>query len=73
MGKPDPREIIERHRKRLMQIDGVVGVAFGAPDGKPEGRCILVYATVDDWPPELPRQLEGYPVELQKATGFYAQ
>lgn len=73
MGRLDPREAIERHRQRLMQIDGVVGVAFGAPTGSPERRCILVYATVDDWPPELPRQLEGYPVELQKSTGFHAQ
>ena len=73
MGKPTPKEVIDRCRERLMQIDGVVGVGFGAPADKPDQRCILVWAIVDDWPAELPHEVEGYAVELQKSPGFRAQ
>lgn len=72
MKKPNLQEVIERHRKRLLKIDGVVGIGAGAPASDPNRRCIIIYASVDDWPSELPRELDGYEVELHKSSGFHA-
>lgn len=72
MEKPNLQEVIERHRKRLLKIDGIVGIAVGAAASDPNRRCIIVYASMDDWPAELPRELDGYDVELHKSSGFHA-
>jgi hypothetical protein len=64
------RQVIQRHSKRIMKIKGVVGIAAGAKAAKPKERCILIYTNLDDWPAELPHQLDGYDVEIQKTSGF---
>jgi hypothetical protein len=71
MEKLSLKQVIQQHSKRLMKIKGVVGIAAGAKTANPKERCILIYTNVDDWPAELPHQLEGYDVEIQKASGFH--
>jgi hypothetical protein len=65
------RQVIQRHSKRIMKIKGVVGIAAGAKAANPKERCILIYTNLDDWPAELPHQLDGYDVEIQKTSGFH--
>lgn len=54
-----------------MKIKGVVGIAAGAKAANPKERCILIYTNIDDRPAELPHQLDGYEVEIQKTSGFH--
>jgi len=66
------RQILERHRDRLMGIDGVVGVAVGRSSSDPGRFCVLVYATTRERPAGLPETLDGYDVEVRKTSGFRA-
>ncbi len=68
-----PKEVIERHRVRVIQIPGVVGLSVGLSKNKPDTRCILVYLTCDDWPAERERELDGFDVEIHKSSGFVAR
>ena len=70
MGITSLKEVIDRHRLRLMAIDGVEGVGVSTSIDDPARRCIVVYVGVIDPPPELPRTLDGYPVEIRKSSGF---
>lgn len=72
MATPTLKQVIEKHRRKLMSIDGVCGVAAGASAHEPHEPCVIVYADTDQWPAQLPREVDGYPVELQKASGFQA-
>jgi hypothetical protein len=72
MGEPTLKQVLERHRGRLLQIDAVVGIAIATSQEDPSRPCIVVYADVDEWPQDLPRELDGYPVELHKVGGFEA-
>lgn len=65
------REAVDEHRKEIMAIDGVVGVAVGLSPNRPDLKCILVYVTMGEWPPDLPTELEGHPVDIVKTgKGF---
>ena len=55
-----------------MKLEGVVGVAVAASSSDPKQRCIVVYTMTNDRPPDLPRELDGYPVENQKTSPFRA-
>jgi hypothetical protein len=67
------KQVLERHRGRLLQIEGVIGIAVGMSDDDPTRRCIVVYANRDEPPADLPAQLEGHPVEMHTVPGFEAR
>ncbi len=69
---PKLKQVILDHRVRLMKIDAVHGVAAGMSSGDPSRACVIVYADTDQWPAELPRSLDGFPVEMHPARGFQA-
>jgi hypothetical protein len=69
---PSAQEVIERHRKRLLEIPNVHGVAFGVSPTDDSKHRILVYANTDQPPAELPTTLDGYEVEWVKSSGFHA-
>ena len=71
MSGHDAKAVLEAHRKRLMEIPGVVAVSFGLSPRDPLKRCILVHATTDDWPTELPRSLDGFDVEVVRVPGGF--
>jgi hypothetical protein len=65
--------VIRRHRNEVMKLPNVVGMGAGLCRNR-SGHCILVYVTRDQWPPGLPRDLEGIPIELvQVGQGFRPQ
>ncbi len=66
------KQVIEKHRRTIMKIGGVRGVAAAMSAQEPHEPCVVVYATTDKWPAGLPRELDGYPVEVQKASEFRA-
>jgi hypothetical protein len=66
------KQVLERHRDRILRIEGVVGIAVGLSDRRPGTPCIVVYADLERWPDELPRDLEGHPVEVHRTAGFEA-
>lgn len=55
-----------------MKIDAVHGVAGGMSSSDPPRPCVIVYADTDQWPANLPRELDGFPVEVHRAAGFQA-
>ncbi len=65
------KEVIERHRKRLMGIPGVVGVGLGVSAEDPKSRRILVYTTSSSWPAGLPKTVEGRKIELKRVSGGF--
>lgn len=71
MTSPSIEEVHRAHTDTLMAIPGVVGTAIGRCDGAP---CIKVY--VVERTPELerriPRQLDGYAVEIEVTGEFRA-
>lgn len=69
--RPGLAEVIARHRQSVMKLPGIVGIAGGLCTESPDEKCILVYSTTGEWPPDLPRELDGYRVELSKATGGF--
>jgi hypothetical protein len=71
MNQLSPKQVLERHRKRLMKLTGVVGVGFGLSPTNPGKRCLLVYVSVADRPPGIPAQLDGYDVEVVRAPGGF--
>ena len=56
-----------------MEIDGVVGVAIGRSSSDPEKLCVLVYTTAAERPSGLPMEIEGWPIEVSKTSGFRAR
>jgi hypothetical protein len=67
------RDILDRHRRRLMELDGVVGVAVGRSSKDPKKLCVLVYTTAAERPSGLPAEIEGYEIEVRKTSGFRAR
>ena len=63
--------VIEEHSDKLMALPGVVGVAQGEVLGRP---CIRVLVVRKD--PELltriPKELEGYSVDIQESGELQA-
>ncbi len=70
MGELTLKQVLDRHRGRLLQIEGVVGLAVGLSGDDPAKHCIVVYARRNEPPADLPTELDGYPVELHKVAGF---
>jgi hypothetical protein len=63
-GEQQPIEVVlAEHSERLLQIEGVVGVAQGDSEGKP---CILVLALDAHLAHRLPQSVGGYPVVVQQ-------
>lgn len=72
-GKRSIKEVKEAHEGRLMAIDGVQGVGIGQR-ADADGLAIKVY--VDNKTKALqemlPKQLEGYPVQIEVSGEFNA-
>ena len=65
--------VVERCRHNFMKMPGVVGVGAGISPTQAGERRVLVYSTMGEWPPALPKQVEGYVVEIvKKSKGFRA-
>jgi len=70
-----PRKTIEtalrEHRRRLLALQGAVGVAIGSHKGKP---CIVVYISkkTSDVLERCPAILEGYVVVVEESGDFCA-
>ena len=62
----------ERHESYLMSLPSVVGVGIGDCDGKP---CIKVYVeeSTSELQRQIPKQLEGFEVEIEVTGAFEAQ
>jgi hypothetical protein len=76
MPEPALKQVIERHRMKLLAIPGVTGIAGGrttAGEAGAGGPCIVVYGTLSDPPAGLPDALEGYPVEFRRTGAFRAK
>lgn len=56
-------EVLQQHTDEWMAIRGVVGTGIGECDGEPCIR-ILVTRKTDDLVARLPKQADGYPVEI---------
>ena len=70
-----PRKTVEvvlrEHRRGLLALHGVVGVAIGSRQGKP---CIVVYISekTSDVLEHYPAILEGYDVIVEESGEFHA-
>jgi hypothetical protein len=73
VSKPTLKDVVERHRRQLLQVTGVTGVAAGMGKNDPQKLCIQVFVTTDHWPEGISHQIEGYDVELVKTPGFRAR
>lgn len=65
-------DVLRDHAPRLMALPGVVGVAEAAlPDGRP---CLRIYVErlTPELAAELPRTLEGWPVDVEESGAFQA-
>jgi hypothetical protein len=61
-----------RHDAELLGVEGVVGIGDGqADDGRP---CIKVYVAkrTASLVRRLPREIEGYPVQIEDSGEFHA-
>lgn len=63
---------MEENRDAIMKIPGVQGVGVGLSPTQPGQHCILVYLTGNNWPATLPKEIEGYRVEIVETKGFHA-
>lgn len=63
MPRPAIEKVLEQHAPGLMQRAGVVGVYQSAhDDGSPSITVMVLDSTVVN---SIPRELEGYPVEVE--------
>jgi hypothetical protein len=65
------QEVKEAWEKRLMGIPGVMGVGISLKKGTRE-RCIKVYANSEASALKIPREIEGYPIEVEIRGPFRA-
>ena len=65
------QEVKEAWEKRLMSIPGVMGVGISLTKDTRE-RCIKVYANREASVAKIPREIEGYPVEVEIRRPFRA-
>ena len=72
VNQPSIEQVLSAHRDSLMAVPGVVGIAIGRRQGAP---CILVMVTqrTAELDRLLPRELEGYPVEVQETGPIRAR
>lgn len=63
--------VLKKHTDELMAMSGVVGTAQGLCDDKP---CIKVYvvALTPELEQKIPKNLEGYPVDIEVTGEFRA-
>ena len=63
-------EAIERHRPKLLRMDGVIGVAHG--QASTGGDAVVVHVLDDSV--QMPKEIDGFPVEVVVIKGgFHAQ
>lgn len=65
--RPDIMSVVDAHAPRLIAIDGVAAIAVGALDsGEP---CVRIYVVelTDSLRAQLPRTLEGWPVDIEES------
>jgi hypothetical protein len=70
MPDKDIMAVVDEHAPRLIQIEGVSGVAVGRlPRGRP---CVRIYVVelTDELRAQLPDELEGYPVDIEVSGEF---
>ncbi len=73
MSLPSLQDVIARHRKAVLSLPDVNGVAGGISPKTPGKVCILVYVSdASTWPPGLAREIEGYDVKLVGGGEFHA-
>jgi len=72
MSTPSIRDVIERHRKTILAVPGVQGVAAGRHPTKPGMMCITVYIMTQTRPAGIPENLEGFDVATETTSGFRA-
>jgi hypothetical protein len=63
LAKKTIAEVLGEHSGKLMSIPGVVGTAEGLKDGRPCVKVLVVQKT-PEIEKKIPRELEGYPVEI---------
>ena len=71
MSGPGLKQVIERHKAKLLALSGVNGVAAGMAQAG--GPCVVVYGTSKEAPSGLPGELDGYPVEYRRTGEFRAR
>lgn len=71
MDELKPEDVVRNHSDDIMKIPGVIGVGAGLSQSGSGKKCILVYARSAGWPETLPRELDGYPVEIVVRTGGF--
>ena len=59
-------EVVEKHQERLLNVSGVVGVGVGGSEDAPV-IVIMVTGATTAMARKLPRQLDGYPVRVEKS------
>jgi hypothetical protein len=73
MSRASLKEVVQKHRGDIMKLPGVIGVGVGLSPTDRNKRCILVYTTTSERPPDLLKQIDGYDVEIvKKKKGFRA-
>ena len=65
-------EVLRIHTDSLMALPGVQGVAQGEQDGRPTVQ-VLVAELTDDLRGRLPREIEGYVVQVVESGVIRAQ
>jgi hypothetical protein len=71
MGNKSIQEVKDTWEKRLMDIPGVMGIGISLTKDRRE-RCIKVYANREASVAKIPREIEGYPVEVEVRKPFRA-
>lgn len=65
------RKVLEKHRDKLMETDGVIGIGEGVLKGKP---CLKVFVTRKS--PQISRNIpaviDGYKVSIEETGEFKA-
>ena len=65
------QEVKEAWEKRLMSIPGVMGVGISLTKDTREP-CIKVYASREASVAKIPKEIEGYPIEVEVREPFRA-
>ena len=73
MSKKKIEEVRSAWEKRLMDIPGVMGIGVGLTKDRSQV-CIKVYVSREDSKQveQIPKQIEGYPVEVEIRKPFKA-
>jgi hypothetical protein len=69
MGSKSIKEVKDLWEKRLMAIPGVMGIGISLTKDRQE-KCIKVYVERKSSAAQIPNQIEGYPVEVERRGTF---